>query len=199
MHPGWAPRVRAAYDPEGVFLLEPILAAALALTPGWTQERLVSALGEAGGSFALSHTDGEGLVASTTLNDCAVTFAGLRPSAPPPVRELRETLVAGPRQSGNRYVAVLDRRGCGGKTIDLVDLDATGKVLRRKPLPARAPPAPMGEGAAFPPRGANIASEPRVARPGSRAALGQVTGTGNREERLWLLRAAPRPNDQVRT
>ena len=94
MHPGWATRVRAAYDPQGVFLLEPIAAAALALTPGWTQERLVSALGETGGSFALSHTDGEGPVASTTLNDCAVTFAGLRPSAPPPVRELRETLLA---------------------------------------------------------------------------------------------------------
>ncbi|MDA0172950.1 hypothetical protein OJ998_27865 [Solirubrobacter taibaiensis] len=120
-----------------MFLLEPIVAAALALTPGWTQERLVSALGDAGGSFAVSHTDGEGLVAATTLNECAVTFAGLRPSAPPPVRELRETLVAGPRLSGDRYVAVLDRRGCGGKTIDLVDLDATGKVLRRKPLPVR--------------------------------------------------------------
>lgn len=137
MHPGWGPAHPRRRDADRVFLLEPILAAALALTPGWTQERLVSALDDGGGSFALTHTDGEGLVASTTLNDCTVTFAGLRPSAPPPVRKLRETLVAGPTRSGDRYVAVLDRRGCGGKTIDLVDLDAAGKVLRREPLPVR--------------------------------------------------------------
>ena len=59
--------------------------------------------------------------------------------------------------------------------------------------------APRGKGAAFPPRGANGRLRAPRARPGWRAALSQVTGTRNREGRLWLLRAPPRPVDRGRS
>ena len=58
--------------------------------------------------------------------------------------------------------------------------------------------SPRGKGAAFPRRGANGRLRAPRGADGSRAALSQVTGTGNREERLWSLRAPPRPNDQAR-
>ncbi|MDA0185322.1 hypothetical protein OJ997_33765 [Solirubrobacter phytolaccae] len=119
-------------------LVEPLLTAALIATPGWTQVDLTSALStdDVAGNVSLTTGDRGGL-AATTYEPCSTTFAVLRAASPPPTALVKQTLVAGPEASGTGYVAVLDRRECGGKSIDLVELDADGAVRNRTPLPVR--------------------------------------------------------------
>jgi hypothetical protein len=126
-----------------VRLLEPIVSAALAFAPGWTEERLVSAISDTGGDVAFTHANGRGLVAVSRFEQCSVTLGALRASAPPPATTLRENLLAGPDESGDGYAVVLDRRRCGGKTVDRVDLDADGRVRGRTPLPIRGHAEPV--------------------------------------------------------
>lgn len=118
-------------------LLAPILAAALAFTPGWTSARYTGAMTpeDTGGDMTFITREGGGFLGSSSW--CASLFARLSADAPPPVVRVQATLLGGPVESGDGYVAVIDDRECDGSTVDLADLDADGRIVRRMPLPVR--------------------------------------------------------------
>lgn len=122
--------------------IEPILAAALTFTPGWTQERLVSALDvEDGTSYDfVAGEPGGGLLVAIPDGGCELTFAGLRATSPPAPVAVQADLWSGPLALGDGSVAALDTRDCGGSTLDLADLDAAGRVERRMALPISGSP-----------------------------------------------------------
>jgi hypothetical protein len=118
--------------------IEPLLAASLTFTPGWTQEQFAAAPREdlpVLVSTVAAGNAGGGLVGTVYDDDCAVSLAAMRPATPPPELKLNAELWFGPVASGTGYVALLDSRECGGSTIELVDLDADGQIVRRTALP----------------------------------------------------------------